>query len=221
MYIFWLIFFRDLKVAFKSKQELLTPYVFFLIVSSMIPLAIGPISWDTPIIGIGFIWIAILLSSLMVMDSLFRTDINDGSIDRFLILPYSFSFVVLAKIFAHWVVSCLSLIILAPIVAISFGLPSTKALFLVLIIFLTTPAISIFVAIGSALTASSHKGSVLIGLLVLPLVSPILIFATHASTLIINGESIIGPLYMLTAISIFAITFGPLICSASLKASLE
>ena len=151
MYIFWLIFFRDLKVAFKSKQELLTPYVFFLIVSSMIPLAIGPISWDTPIIGIGFIWIAILLSSLMVMDSLFRTDINDGSIDRFLILPYSFSFVVLAKIFAHWVVSCLSLIILAPFVAISFGLPSTKALFLALIIFLTTPAISIFVAIYNTL----------------------------------------------------------------------
>ena len=148
MNIFWLIFFRDLKVAFKSKQELFTPYIFFLIVASMLPLSLGPISWNTPIIAVGFIWITILLSSLMVMDSLFRTDINNGTMDQFLILSYSFSFIILAKIFAHWIVSCLSLIILAPIVAVSFDFPTNKVFLLIVIILLTTPAISIFVSIG-------------------------------------------------------------------------
>jgi heme exporter protein B len=135
--------------------------------------------------------------------------------------PASLSLLIFAKICAHWVVSGLPLLLLAPPVALSFYLPPAAVPTLVLALLLATPTLSAIAAVGAALTATLRAGGGLIGLLVLPLTSPVLIFGTRATDLAIHGEPAAGALYLLGALAAFCLALAPLAASAAIRVNLE
>ena len=115
---------RDLLVAFKRKNDIVNPFMFFIIVCSLFPIGISPDPERLGEIAAGVLWISALLASLLAMDSLFRNDFEDGSLEQLLISPHPLYFLVLAKNIAHWLISGLPVVIISPVVAYMLSLPS-------------------------------------------------------------------------------------------------
>lgn len=212
---------RDLKLAFRRWSELANPLIFFVVVTSLFPLALSAERPLLQAVGTGVLWVSALLSSLLALDGLFRSDADDGSMEQLLISPAPLGLVVLGKIAAHWVVSALPLIVLVPLVALAFYMPAHALVTLAFALALATPTLSVFVALGAALTVSLKSGGSIIGLLVLPLCSPLLIFGTRATDLAVHGEPVAAPLYMLAALATLAVSVGPAAVGAALKVGLE
>ena len=221
MNAFVLILQRDLRLAFRRWGEIATPLMFFIIVASLFPLASSPEASQLRESGSAVLWMSALLSSLLALDGLFRTDAEDGSMEQLILSPAPFGLIVLAKILAHWAVSGVPLLLLAPFLAISFYLPLEALPTLIIALALATPTLSVLAAIGAALTVTLRGGGAIIGLLVLPLTGPVLIFGTRATEMAINGESALGPLYLLAALAVFAISVGPMAASAAIKVAME
>jgi heme exporter protein B len=212
---------RDLRLAFRRFSELANPLLFFIVVASLFPLALSPDRPQLQSIGTGVLWVSALLSSLLALEGLFRSDVEDGSMEQLLLSPMPLTVVVLAKIVAHWIVSGIPLIVLVPVVAMSFYLNADALIVLVAALLLATPTLSVLVSIGAALTVSLKSGGSIIGLLILPLCSPLLIFGTRATDLAATGEPVAGPLYLLASLAVFSISLGPLAVAAALKVGLE
>ena len=221
MHVFLTITGRDLKLAFRRWSEFANPLLFFAVVTSLFPLALSPEQALLQSVGAGVLWVAALLSSLLALEGLFRGDVEDGSMEQILLSPAPFGIVVIAKITAHWLVSGIPLIVLVPVVAMSFQLPAEALATLAAALLLATPTLSVLSAIGAALTVSLKSGGSIIGLLVLPLCAPMLIFGTRATDMAANGEPVAAPLYLLAALAVFAVSLGPLAVAAALRVGLE
>ena len=212
---------RDLKLSFRRPSEVLNPLFFFVIVTSLFPLALEPDETSLRTVGVGVLWVSALLAQLLGLDGLFRNDADDGSLEQLLLSPVPHGVLVLAKIAAHWVVSSLPLVVLAPLVALAFRLPDGALPALVAALLLATPTLSVLSAIGAALTLGVKHSGAIIGLLVLPLASPLLIFGARATDLAAFGEPTAGPLYLLAALAVLAISVGPLAVAAALRVGVE
>lgn len=221
MHAFTSIYLRDLKLSFRHWTELANPLIFYTIVASMFPLALTPDPRVLEVLGIGVLWVSALLASLLGLDDLFRADFEDGALEQLLLSPAPLGVVVLAKMAAHWTVSALPLVILVPVMALTFRLPVGALPTLAAALLLATPALSVFVSIGAALTVSLKTGGSIIGLLVLPLCAPLLIFGARATDLAIGGEPVAAPLYFLGAFAMFTVSLGPVAVAAGLKVGLE
>jgi heme exporter protein B len=219
--LFIIVLKRDLKLSFRRWSELANPLLFFLVVTAIFPLALPPSAPELEPLGTGIVWVAALLSSLLGLDGLFRNDAEDGSLEQLMLSPVPFGVVVLAKVVAHWIASGVPLIGLVPAVALSFYLPGDALVVLVAALLLATPTISILVALGAALTVSLKNAGSVIGLLILPLCAPLLIFGTRATDFAAHGETAVGPLYLLAALAMLAISLGPIAIAAALRVGLE
>ena len=222
---------RDLKLAFRRVSEWANPLLFFIAVAGMFPLALSPDRlafaggttelYGLQSVGIGVIWMATLLSALMGLDRLFLNDFEDGSMERLVLSPVPFLTVVYGKLTAHWLISALPLILLVPLVGLVYQLPLAAATMLAAALFIATPTLTVLVAIGAALTVTLRSAAVVIGLLVLPLCAPILIFGARAAVLALDADSAAGPLYLLASLAFLAMSLGPIAIAAALKVSLE
>ena len=221
MRAFSAVFVRDLRVAFRRWSELAYPLVFFAIVVALFPLALSPTAAQLREVGTGVLWVALLLSSLPALDGLFRGDADDGTLEQLLMSPVGITVTVLAKLAAHAVVTLLPLICLVPLSALSFNIPLTALPTLALALLLAAPTLSVFVALGAALTVSLRRGGAIVGLLVLPLTGPLLIFGTRATDLGINGEPTAAPLFFLAALAALALSLGPLAIAAAVRVGVE
>jgi len=172
-------------------------------------------------LGIAVLWMAALLSSLMGLDRLFLNDVEDGSMEQLMLSPVPFIALVYGKLAAHWLVSGLPLIVLVPVFGLIYQLPLATSLMLAFALLLATPALTVLVAIGAALTVSLRGAAAIIGLLVLPLASPILIFGARATVLALDAESAAGPLYLIASLAMLAVSLGPIAIAAALRVSLE
>jgi heme exporter protein B len=190
---------RDLTIAFRHRAELANPLLFFVIVVSLFPLGITPQADLLTAMAPGLIWVAALLSSMLSLDSIFRSDYEDGSLEQLLLSPQPLAVLVLAKIIAHWLVTGVPLLLLAP---------------------LLTPVLSLVGAIGVALTVGLRRGGVLLSLLVLPLYIPVLIFAANAVASAGAGLEVSGQLYFLAALLLLALSLAPLAAASALRISL-
>jgi len=217
----WQVLRRDLRVAFRRLAELANPLLFFVIVASLFPLALSPSAEQLRSVGVGVLWMSALLSSLLALEGLFRGDADDGSLEQLLLSPVPLGVIVIAKVVAHWLVSIVPLIVLVPVLALSFYLPVDSLPIMIVALLLATPTLSVLVAIGAALTVSLRRGGSLVGLLVLPLTAPLLIFGTRAADLALNGEPVAGPLYLLAAMAVLAVALGPIAIAAALRVGLE
>jgi heme exporter protein B len=228
---FKLVFARDLRIAFRRVSEWGNPLLFFIAVSGMFPLALSPDRlmmaagegelYGLQSLGIGVLWMAALLSALMGLDRLFLSDVEDGSMEQLVLSPAPLLSVVYGKLAAHWLVSALPLIFLVPILGIVYQLPAPALAMIAFAVFLATPTLTVLVAIGAALTVNIRSAAAVIGLIVLPLCSPILIFGARATVLALDGDAAAGPLYLLTSLAFLAVSLGPIAIAAAVRVGLE
>jgi heme exporter protein B len=217
----WLVFERDLRLAFRRWQQVTHPVVFFIMVATLFPLALSPEPSLLRNITPGVVWVGALLSSLLALESLFRADLEDGTLEQLTLSGQPLGWLLLSKTMAHWFLSGVPLVIAAPVVAGSLAAPADSLGVLMVSLALGTGVLSFIGAVGAALTLGSRRGSVLLSLLVLPLAMPVLIFGARATDLAMRGESATGPLLLLAAMLILAVSLAPLASSLAVRISLE
>ena len=212
---------KDLQLAFRQRAEIVNPLLFFLIVITLFPLAIGPEPGLLARMAPGIIWVAALLSTMLGLDKIFRDDFHDGSLEQLIASSYPLPLTVLAKVCAHWVITGLPLVLMTPLFALLLNLDSQSLVATVFTLLLGTPLLSFIGAIGVALTVGLQKGGVLLSLLILPLYIPILIFATSAIDAAALGVAYNGQLAVLGAMLMGAMTLTPFAISAALRVSVN
>jgi heme exporter protein B len=212
---------RDLVLAFRRRAEMINPLLFFILVITLFPLGIGAQPNLLQAIAPGVIWVAALLAAMLSLDSLFRSDFDDGSLEQMLLSPHPASLLVLAKVIAHWLVTGLPLLLVAPLLAVFLGLPSQALGVLLLTLLLGTPVLSLIGAIGVALTVGLRRGGMILSLLVLPLYVPVLIFAGNAVQMAAGGLPVDAQISILMAMLLLALVLAPWPTAAALKMSIH
>ncbi|NRP94666.1 Heme exporter protein B [Marinobacterium sp. xm-g-59] len=212
---------RDLTLAFRRKSELVNPLIFFLIVASLFPIGVSPDPNFLSQLAPGLVWVAALLATLLSMETLFKSDYEDGSLEQLLLSPQPVFLVVLSKVLAHWLLSGLALTLVAPLLGVMLFLPSEGMPGLMLSLLLGTPTLSLIGAIGAALTVGLRRGGVLISLLVLPLYIPVLIFGSSAVQAAVTGLPLDGYLALLGAMLALALALAPIAAGAALRISVS
>lgn len=212
---------RDLLLAYRRRAELLQPLVFLLVIVSLFPLGVGPSPQLLTRIAPGVIWIAALLTTVLALDAMFRSDHDDGSLEQFVLSGSPLSLLVLAKVLAHWLVTGLPLVLLAPLLATWMNLPPGGLPVLLATLALGTPVLSLVGAIGVALTVGLKRGGQLLSLLVFPLYVPLLVVATGAVGAAVDGLPYAGQLGLLAAALVAALSLAPFATAAALKITLS
>ena len=212
---------RDLLLAMRRKAEVLTALFFFLIVSSLFPLGIGPETALLRKIGPGVLWVGALLATMLGLQRMFATDHADGTLEQMVLSSAPLPLLVAGKIAAHWVVSGLPVVLLAPLLGLQFGLDADALGVLMLSLLIGTPLLSLLGAIGAALTLGVRGGGVLLALLVLPLFIPALVFGAGSVEAHGAGLGAGGHLSILGAMLAMAIFFAPWATTASLRIAME
>jgi heme exporter protein B len=212
---------RDLLLAMRRRNELLFPLIFILVTVSLFPLGIGPGPELLARIAPGVIWIAALLSTVVSLDGLFRSDYDDGSLEQFVVSGYSLPALVLAKVVAHWLVAGLPVVLLSPLLALWLNLSGDAWPVMMTTLLLGTPILSLVGAIGVGLTIGLRRGGQLLALLVFPLFVPVLIMATAAIMAVVDGLPSLPFLGLLLAGLITSFTLAPFAAAAALKISLS
>ncbi|HXI26225.1 MAG TPA: heme exporter protein CcmB [Pyrinomonadaceae bacterium] len=216
----WLVW-RDLILAWRRRADVLATVFFFIIVTSLFPLGIGPERETLRTIAPGVVWVAALLASMLSLGRIFGNDYQDGTLEQLILTPQSTYLVVLAKVLAHWVVSEIPLVVIAPVLGLQFGLSQNTLLTVMVSLLLGTPVLSVIGSIGAALTLGLRAANVLVALLVLPLYIPVLIFGSGAVQATVTGTSAQAWLLLLGATLIVSLVFAPWATSAALKISVE
>lgn len=222
----WRVFFcilgRDIRLAMRRRTDLLTTLFFFVIVVSLFPLGVGTEKQVLQILGPGVVWVAALLASMLALERLFAADYEDGTLEQMLLTPQPLSVLVLAKILAHWLLTGLPLVIVAPLIGIQYHLPETAQMAMMLSLLVGTPILSLIGAIGAALTLGLRGGGILLSLLILPLYIPVLVYGAGAVTVSMIDFADTQPYFsLLGAFALLALVFSPLAAAAALRISLE
>lgn len=212
---------RDLLLAMRRKAEVLTALFFFVIVSSLFPLGIGPEPSLLRKIGPGVLWVGALLATMLGLQRMFATDHADGTLEQMVLSSAPLPLLVAGKIAAHWVVSGLPVVLLAPLLGLQFDLDAEALVVLTVGLLVGTPVLSLLGAIGAALTLGVRGGGALLSLLVLPLYIPTLIFGAGAVQAHLSGQGAGGHLSLLGALLAMSLFFAPWATTAALRISLE
>jgi len=212
---------REIAIQIANKTELAAVLLFYTIVISLFPIALGPFLttsiWAAPAI----IWVAALLTTFLVQENMLRADFNNGIFEQMLLSSHNMSLLLFAKISAQWLVFALPMVLLTPLLAISLGLPLISIAIITCSLILGTITLSLVGALGSALTISMSRGGVLLAILILPLYTPVLVLGTGVTTLSFDGIISTGHLALLGALAITAIMFVPFAVCAAIKVSLN
>lgn len=212
---------REASLGLKQKSEVLTPVFFFVIVASLFPLGVGPESALLQRMASGVLWVGALLAAMLSLQRMFATDYADGSLEQLALSPAPMPLLVLAKVFAHFVLSGLPLVLIAPVLGLQFGLDAHALGVLTLSLLLGTPTLSLIGSIGAALTLGVRGAGVLLSLLILPLYIPVLIFGAGAVEADAAGLGASGHLSLLAALLVLSVFFAPWATTTALRISLE
>lgn len=212
---------RELLLAVRRPGDVINPLMFFLISVTLFPLGAGADEAFLAGIAPGVLWVTALLAVMLSMDNLFRSDFEDGSLEQLLLIPHPLYFLLLAKVFAHWLVSSLPIVLLAPVLAVMLALPGEGLGVLVVSLLLGTPTLNLIGAIGMALIVGLSRSGLLLAVLVLPLFVPVLVFGTGAVQAALAGLPVSGLLALLAALLAGAITLAPLAIGAALRISIN
>jgi heme exporter protein B len=212
---------RELCLSFRRPDQLLQPLVFFLIVTTLFPLGLDLRLSLLRDMAPGVLWVAALLASLLSLDSLFKGDAEDGTLEQLALCGQGLTVIVAAKTCAHWLLTGAALVLVAPLVATALNIPAAAFATMMLALGLGTVTLSWLGAIGAGLTVGLRRGNVLLSLIVLPLAMPLLIFGAAATDRAVSGTSAAGALYLLAALCVFTCTLAPFAAAQALRISLE
>jgi len=212
---------RDLLLALRQRGDIANTVLFFFVVVAMVPLAVGPEPKTLRLIAPGMVWVAALLASMLALGRLFASDYADGTLEQLILAPQPLGMLVLVKVAAHWLVSGLPLVVVAPLLGLQFDLGTDALLVLLASLLLGTPTLSLIGAIGAALTLGLRGGGALLSLLVLPLYVPVLIFGAGAVEASAAGLGAAAHLSLLGALLLVALVFAPWTTAVALRIAVE
>ena len=212
---------REWRVALRRKGDVLNVLVFFVVVASLFPLGVGPEPNQLRAMAAGVIWIAALLAAVLSLPRLFAADHADGTLEQMLVSPQPLAVVVLAKTAAHWLLTGLPVALAAPLIGLQYDLPPAALWILLASLLIGTPVLSLLGAAGAALTLGVRGGGALLGLLVLPLFVPVLVFGAGAVTATLIGINPSAQLSLLGAFLAVSSLIGPWAACAALRVALD
>lgn len=221
MNTFILFFLREWQVMFRNTSTLIQPLVFFIIIALLFPLSLPSENALLQRIGGSIIWVSVVLATLLSLESMFRSDYHDGTLEQWLIQGRSLPLAMLGKTLAHWTATGLLLTLFSPLLCLTFNIPQSQISVLLLGLLLGTPSLSLIGAIGAAITVTLHRGGVLIAIIILPLYIPILIFGAGMLAQSSQGLEVTSQLYALAAILTLSITLAPFAIAAALRATVN
>jgi len=213
---------RDMRLAVRVGGGALIGVLFFLIVVTLVPFAIGPDLALLARIGPAILWLGALLASLLALDRLVSMDHEDGSLDLILTARVPLELAVAAKALAHWLTTGLPLVVAAPLLGLLLNLDPKATAAVALTLLVGTPALTFIGLAGAALTVALRRGGLLLAVLVLPLNIPVLIFGVAASNAVVLGPASFGPSFaVLCALSLMSIVIGPFAAAVALRYGLD
>ena len=212
---------RDLKLAMRSRAELVVQLLFYVIVVSLFPLAMTPERTLLATMGPGVLWVAALLASLLSLPRLFAADHADGTLEQIALSPYPLEALVSGKILAHWLTTGLPVVLLAPLLGVEYAMDGESLAVLTAALLIGTPILSLLGAIGAALTIGLRAGGSLLALLILPLYVPVLIFGAGAVDAARAGLGVAANLSLLGAGLLVAIVGAPFAAATAVRIALD
>jgi heme exporter protein B len=218
---FLLLVRRDLRLALRQGGDAAMVVGFFVLGVVLFPFGVGPEPQLLARIAAGVLWVMALLAALLSLERLFAADWEDGSLEGLALLPLPLEAVVLAKCAAHWLVTGLPLVLVAPLLATLLAMDPAGFAMLVAAMALGTPSLSLIGAIGAALALGARRGGVLLSLLVLPLYIPVLVFGVAAVEAALLGLPSRPHLMILAAFAVASLPLAPIAAAAALRQALE
>lgn len=218
---FALVLRRDLTLAVRRPNQWAQPLAFFAVVTLLFPLGYTPELAKLRGIAPGVLWVSALLAAMLALESLFRDDAEDGTLEQLVLSGQPLAWLVLAKTLAHWLLTGLPLTLMAPWLGVALGVPLAAMPGILSSLALGTACLSLLGAMGAGLTLGLRRGGALLSLLVLPLAVPVLVFGARATELAIRGESLTGALSLLGALAVLGVTLAPLAAAAAVRIGVE
>ncbi|WP_237152893.1 heme exporter protein CcmB [Oryzibacter oryziterrae] len=216
------LFIREMRLAVRVGGGALMGVLFFLIVVTVFPFAIGPDLNLLSRIGPAILWIGALLSTLLGLDRLFEADKEDGALDLLVASGHPLELVVVIKTLAHWTTTGLPLVLAAPFFSLFLAMTPASIGATMLTLLVGTPALTFLGVIGSGLTVSLRRGGLLVPILILPFAVPVLIFGVSASNAVaFDPAAFRTPFLLLAAVSLVAAVISPIATAAALRNGLD
>jgi heme exporter protein B len=220
--VFWSVLHRDLLLAMRRRTDVLTTLFFFLIVVSLFPLGVGTETAVLRNLGPGVVWVAALLASMLALERLFAADYEDGTLEQLLLTDQPLVLLVMAKCAAHWLLTGLPLVLMAPLTGMQYHLSDPAIGVMMVALLLGTPVLGLIGAIGAALTLGLRGGGILLSLLILPLYIPVLVYGSGAVEAAAVDLAAARPyLLLLAAFLLSALALAPPAAAAALRISME
>ena len=208
---------RDLLLVWRRRGDALNPVVFALLVATLFPLAIGPEKATLSLIAPGVVWVAVLLAGLLSLDTMFRSDLEDGSLEMLLLAPQPLALMLFGKVLVHWLTTALPLLIAAPLLAELLYLREGLLPVLMYSLLIGTPLLSLVGGVVVALTVGMRRSGMLLALLALPLYVPILILGAGCVAAAAQGLPYQGALLLLGAGLALLTILAPLATATALR----
>lgn len=212
---------RDLRLLWRRRGDALQPALFALLMVALFALALGGDHAALAKVAAGVLWLACLLAGLLALDSLFRGDAEDGSLEQWMLAPVPLGWLVAVRTFTHWATTSLPLLIAAPVLGELLYLPREQLPVLLLSLALGTPVLSLLGAVVAALTVGMRRSGILVALLALPLYVPVLVFGAGSVARAAQGLDPVGGLLLLAAILAVTLLLAPLAAAAAIRIALN
>ena len=212
---------RDFVLAWRRRGELFLPLLYAVIVAALFPFALGPDPELLARIAGGVLLVIVVLAMLPALESMFRADLEDGTLEQWLLAPQPLALLALTRVIAHWLTTVLPLIVVMPLLGALLNLPLKVLPVLIVALLLATPLLVLLGSVLSALAAGARRSGILMALMLLPLAVPVVIFAAGAIAAAQSGMPFIAPLTWLAAALVLAIVLAPLACATALRIAVE
>jgi len=212
---------RDLRLVWRRRGDAAQPLLFALMVVALFPLALGADPQQLARIAPGVLWVAVLLASLLTLDTLYRSDVEDGSLEQMLLAPVPLAWLLAVRVGVHWFTASLPLVVVTPLLAELLFLPADLLPVLMASLLLGTPLLSLMGAVVAALTVGIRRSGMLLALLALPLFLPVLVFGAGSVMAAAQGLPWIGALLLLGAGLALALVLAPLAAAAAIRIALN
>ena len=212
---------RDLRLLWRRRGDALQPAMFALLVVVLFALALGGEARVLSKVASAVLWMAVLLAGLLALDTLFRGDAEDGSLEQWMLAPVPLSWLVLVRTFTHWATTALPLLVATPFLAELLHLPRSELPVLLASLALGTPLLSLLGAVVAALTVGMRRSGILVALLALPLYVPVLVFGAGSVAAAAQGLDPVGALLLLGAGLVLALVLAPLAAAAAIRIALS
>ncbi len=211
---------RDLRLLWRRRGDAFQPALFALLVVVLFALGLGGDGNLLARVAPAVLWLAVLLSGMLALDTLFRSDAEDGSLDQWLLAPVPLSWLVAIRVLGHWLTTALPVLLAVPLLAELMHLPRAQLPILMASLALGTPLLSLLGAVVAALTVGMRRAGILLALLALPLYVPVLVFGAGAVVAAAQGLDAWGAILMLGAGLTAAAILAPLAAAAALRIAL-